>query len=171
MRKLILLFLFCLAGLGCTSVETPVNEPMPAVFDARDIPWESYDRALERSSEEGKFIFIFLYSTHCSACQQAWQAFSDPEVVSLLNKDNVLPVKISQHSHQFRSLMVKYHLHAVPSYVFLDSLTQETMSVSTGAQDAIGLSTSLLINSIENTTRNISNISKDIIFKMESDED
>lgn len=112
MRFLPLLFLFI-------SLQT-INAQNQ--FEPIDIP---YQQVLETAKKEGKPIFIMLYADWCPHCNQMKkEVFSDPAVISFLNKNYVCTYK-NVEKEEGITLKNKFNTKSLPTFLFLD--TNETL--------------------------------------------
>ena len=101
-----------------------------SIHAQKAVKWLTIDEALERSEQEGKKIFVDMYTDWCGWCKKMDKAtFQHPEVAKYLN-ENYLPVKFNAEQKSdviYRDKTYKYIRKGRQSHHELAAKFSETL--------------------------------------------
>lgn len=128
----------CTAAVDKSEVQqraNPVKEMHREIAKAQALEknrpeWYSYEDALVKARQEGKFVMVDFYAAWCKWCKQLdSDTYTDPKVVEAL-KAGFVPVKIDAEAgkpvvHEMRQMTMNelaesYEVKSYPSIWFLD---------------------------------------------------
>ncbi|MGB1207511.1 MAG: thioredoxin family protein [Chitinophagales bacterium] len=107
----ILFFNFCYL---CISQTTVYAQEVPIQF-IENVSWE---QLLEKAQNEGKFIFIDVYTDFCAPCKLMDNKVFKQQNVGIYYNQNFINVKMNMLVDAHENFMMKYELHSAPSLMF-----------------------------------------------------
>ena len=107
----ILFFNFCYL---CTNYTTIYAQEVPIQF-IQNVSWE---QLLEKAQNEGKFIFIDVYTDFCSPCKLMDKTVFTQQEVGIYYNQNFINVKMNMLLDAHESFVMKHKLHSAPSLMF-----------------------------------------------------
>ena len=107
----ILFFNFCYL---CINTTTSYAQEVPIQF-IQDISWE---QLLEKAQNEGKFIFIDVYTDFCSPCKLMDKTVFIQQDVGIYYNQNFINVKMNMLLDAHEGFVMKHELHSAPSLMF-----------------------------------------------------
>lgn len=95
MLKKIMLFTFIAFTSTALSFCSGENKASKNIDMTGDVQWESLEKGLERSKNEGKPLIIYFHTEWCTYCKQMEsEIFKDKEITDLMN-NNYINVKVN----------------------------------------------------------------------------
>lgn len=111
------------------NTETEVTELFISAPDLNNV--------LETAQNEGKIVFVDIYTTWCTPCKvMDREVYTDPEVIRFL-QENMISYKVDAEKDNGPDMMAIYEVLVFPTLLFLDDKGRE-ISRSDGALDARG---------------------------------
>lgn len=148
MKKIIILFVFCLVGslfMACNnksikvtsapsnnnnSTQTKGSDKQPDAGVEQEVNLEGFvqfaknddlEAAISRAKAEKKPIFLDFYADWCAPCKVLEESvFRDEDVAEYMNK-NVINVRVNIEKGNGKSLKEQMYVRVLPTLLFLDS--------------------------------------------------